>query len=296
MIFFGFFTAVLATLNASTQVDVVLPVLLFSQSSIVEVETLEKAIHKAQDPYENHANVVYHIKTSNELFFQAQKSHRLPLSKVQEPENDGTESLPEFQANGLIDRINNILDSAENADEIQKKKLPQAIGYKPKVNPKPLVMMPLKWIAQKVEVREEKMLQEMLPVTPCLDSTYGDGGSILFSHGSTITTDSTYERTINFGYLLYLELKRKQTDSLSTSYSYTISGTIPKGQKGQIFIKNPKILSSLITQTSYMITDVVEKGQPEVATVEALDYTSSHEYHFLTSDKHTLKCGANLLS
>lgn len=303
MFFFGLLVVTIAVvipstkveIVPSTKVEVVPSVWQFSHNEIIPVDSFDDAIKRASDPYEDHTNVVYHIKSTDELFFHADQVSRTPQSTVEVPKEDGTEKLPEIHTNGLFDKVSDVLDSAENFDDRLRQKLPFS-DSKTKPHANPLFLKALNWIVQKVDILEEKIMPEMLPVTPCLDSSYGDGGSILFSHGSTITTDSTHERSINMGYLLYLELKRKETNTLSTSYSYSISGTIPKGQMGQIFIKNPKIFTSSITQTFYTIADVLKKGLTQATKVDSLDYTSSHEYHFLTSDKYTLSCGASLLN
>lgn len=276
----------------------------FAAKEFVSVNSRQEAFDRIQKKYDTQL-VVYEIKNEDSLLFwvdETARNQQPPPSdpeRIVEDDSDNSAVIPM----GVLDKFKSAIDYVpDKLDKHEGKILDKAgklvpdkikdINDKAKLKPKPSPLMKKKgyWVLQKVDKIAEKILPDLIPVTPCLDSTEGDGGSISVSYSTSFAIDKKVERTFTTGWIVFVRFKDSKTNSKSQSHSYSVSGTIPKGQKGQLFVKSGKFVSNIIKQTLFEVSDIITTVQNSQIPNYVFDTSHPFEFIFITNDKQYLKC------
>ncbi|WEJ92609.1 hypothetical protein PSN45_000062 [Yamadazyma tenuis] len=258
--------------------------------SMVKVKTVDEAFKRIQLGVDPQHSTVYIVGKHDQLLFRY--DGMLPPTSAPVPADDSPklgDVAKRGKITGFLDKAITQLDSIEDS---AKEKLNSVLPGKPKLKPtvSPVLVEKAVWVLQKAQVLQSKVTPDLMPVSPCIDSTQGDGGSISFSHGSAFSSQGKIERNFEAGWMVFAKYKDKQDETVSWTYSYSVQGTVPAGYKGQLFIKDPKFTEILFKQKFFQVSEVAENIQQSQFSTRVLDYNSLFEYHFLTSDKSVLTC------
>lgn len=203
------------------------------------------------------------------------KSDQSILSSV--PSDYKNDHIPSFH--DAIDSSPSIVDAIDQS--IVRRGIP---FFKPKITTgKSDFQSPDKvngkgtYIVTKVDDLISEFLPEEVPITPCLDSTLGDGGSLSFSIGNSQSIAASLEGTAAISFMVTVSITQKYEKTISKSYSTSFGLSIPQGSSGQLFIQNPRVLSGIAKTTLLKMTNGLwELGTSSSHNVDVLD--SSLEY------------------
>lgn len=243
----------------------------------IHVKTMEDAVNFIQtEP--NIDNLLFAIDDTGELLFQYDGKKLASPTKPSEelaakPEDDNSPGLDSAMALAA--------NSAPFWKKIKKGGVQGAKKIKRTTH----------WLLQKVDEVVYEKFNGLIPVTPCVDSREGDGGSVTFSKSLVLTSDFKVEKSKKIGLNVFLDYSKTDTDSQGVSFDESITAKIPKGEVGQIFVSNPTIISGLFNQRLYRIGDVKEEMDRSSFRTKMIDNDIILEYHLLLGNANQLKCG-----
>ncbi|CAH6721798.1 hypothetical protein CLIB1444_07S02674 [[Candida] jaroonii] len=209
-------------------------------------------------------------------------------------------SVPNDYKNDHIPSFHEALDNTPSIeDAIDQTIVPRGIPFfKPKVTTgksdiESSVNGKGTFLLTKVDDLVSKFIPEEVPITPCLDSTFGDGGSISFSVGNSQSISASLEGTAAISFMVTASITQKYEKTVSKSHSTSFGLNIPQGSSGQLFIQNPRILSGIAKTTILKMTKGLwELGTSATQNIDVLD--SSLEYKITSrvfrSEQRPLHC------
>lgn len=264
--------------------------MVFSQAvgfTTVQVKSLKDAINQIQSADRLLDKYIFVIGDTGEIFFQYEGNELAnpsPNDKLDERplvgnspniENDVI-TANQISSSGPFDKLGKIKSGG-------KKKGKEGVEK---------VVKATQWVLQKVDDVVYEKFNGFVPVTPCLDSRQGDGGTISFSRSYVNTHENKLEKIKRIGINLYLSYTKSSTTSEANGMDETITAKVPKGEMAQIFVKNPTLVSGTFNQVLYRIGDREEAINSSIFKTKMIDNDQVLEYHILLGEDTQYRCGS----
>lgn len=178
-----------------------------------------------------------------------------------------------------------IVDKVENSPSIEDSINEISIQGMKSIN------KPGKYFLAKLDTLVEKFIPKAIPVSPCLDISNGDGGSISFGLARSEAFGKTKEITKGFTLMFSFSRAKKNELSISQAYLTVWVGTPAKGGSVQLYVKNVKLFSgifktSLLSHAKGVWTIIDSKEQH----IDMLDSTALLEIEPRFYEPGTVQC------
>lgn len=251
----------------------------------IVVKSLQEAVKKIQTE-ETPQDLLFDIEDTGELLFQYSGNHLNNPNSEQEPQQGS--GKPNNDDSPTLETIGESEASVSSIPFKWKHKFKSG----GKEGAKELKGV-THWLLQKVDDIMYDKFNGLIPVSACVDSTDGDGGTVSFSRSLVISSENRIEAVKRLGINVFLTYTTRDASTDSSSFDETITAKIPKGETGQIFVSNPRIISGTFNQRLLRIGDHEEQIDQSIFRTKMIDNDINLEYHVLLGNENQLKCGTN---